>query len=117
MNFKADVISKNFRNFQNIEFNHKVHKVHMLVISDPFPIHPPSLYVQIRFPSTPLPPITIIKILFYKEDMTEMYFVNYYQSKNHKHCHNKKKLLYRAIVALFSILSYAESLSAGQKGN
>ena len=64
-----------------------------------------------------LPPITNIKILFYKEDMTEMYFVNYYHSKNHKHCYNIKKLPYKAIVAFFSILSYPESLSAGQRRN
>ena len=38
-----------------------------------------------------------VRILLFKEDMTEIYFVNYYQSKNHKQRYKTKKLLYKTI--------------------
>ena len=78
----------------------------------PFRSTLPSCTCKYTFSLQPLPLITIIKILFFKEDMTEIYFVNYYQSKNRKHCYKIKKLLYKAIVALFSI---PELISAGQR--
>ena len=46
------------------------------------------------------PSSTSVWILFSKEEMTEIYFVNYCQSKNHKHCHKillYKKLFYKTI--------------------
>ena len=44
----------------------------------------------------PSPSSTSVRTLFFKEDMTGIYFVNYYQSKNHKR-YKIKKLLYKAI--------------------
>ena len=53
--------------------------------------------MHIRFWPTHLPPhSTSVRIVFFKEDMTEIYFANYYQSKNHKHCSKIKKLLDKA---------------------
>ena len=40
--------------------------------------------MHIRFWSTPPFPSTSARILFFEEDITKTYFVNYYQSKNHK---------------------------------
>ena len=37
------------------------------------------------------------QILFFKEDIAEIYFVNYYQSKNQKQRFKIKKLLYKDI--------------------
>ena len=66
-------------------------------------------------PSPPrLPVSSYAPVLLLKEDITEIYFVNYYQSKNHKHRYKIKKLLYKAIAALFLI---PELISAGQRGN
>ena len=45
----------------------------------------------------PLAPSMSIPISISKEDMAEMYFVNYYESKNHKQRYKIKKLLYKAI--------------------
>ena len=42
-------------------------------------------------------PSTSVLIVFFKEDMTEMYFTNYYQSENHRQRYKIKKLLYKAI--------------------
>ena len=36
-------------------------------------------------------------ILFFKEDMADIYFVNYPQSKKHKQRYKIKELLYKAI--------------------
>ena len=83
-----------------------------LKFQTPFRSTLPSCTCKYTFSLQPLPLITIIKILFFKEDMTEIYFVNYYQSKNRKHRYKIKKLLYKAIVALFSI---PELISAGQR--
>ena len=49
------------------------------------------LYVHIRFESTPLPPSLNVWILFFKEDVTEIYVVNYYQSKNQKKRYKNKE--------------------------
>ena len=43
------------------------------VISDPFPINPPSLYVQIRFQSTTPPTYYNHKDIVFKEDMTDIF--------------------------------------------
>ena len=44
-----------------------------------------------------LPQSKSAQILFFKEDMPEIYFANYYQSKNQKQCYKRNKLLYKAI--------------------
>ena len=38
-----------------------------------------------------------LRILFFKEDTTKIYFVNYYQSKKHKKPYKTKKLPYKSI--------------------
>ena len=40
---------------------------------------------------------TTVQILFFKEDMTETCFVNYYQSKNHKQRYKIKRILCKTI--------------------
>ena len=51
------------------------------------------------------PSRTSVRMLFFKEDMTEINFVNYYQSKNHKQRYEWKKTAvqsYQKYVALFN---------------
>ena len=45
----------------------------------------------------PLPSSTSEQTIFFKEDMTEIYFENYYQSKSHKQLYKINKLLYKTI--------------------
>ena len=56
--------------------------------------HPSPLYVHIR---CSLPSSTSVRIVFFKEDMTKIYFANYYKPKNLKKRYKIKKQLYKAI--------------------
>ena len=74
-----------------------IHKVRTLKLCN---FRPPTLTpctCTCTFILHPLLPSTNVQILSIKEDMTEIYFLNYYQSKNHKQHYKIKKLLWKAI--------------------
>ena len=43
------------------------------------------------------PPCTSVQIVFFNKDMTEIYFANYYESKNHRQRYKIKRLLYKSV--------------------
>ena len=57
---------------------------------------PSSWTCTCAFSLHPLPFSMSVRILTFKEDMTETYFVNYFQSKNHKKRYKKEKLMCKA---------------------
>ena len=67
----------------------KVHSVFVILDHHTSPV---SAYTLLAYTSPPL----AYGLYFFKEDMTEIYFVNYYQSKNYKHRSKIKKLLDKA---------------------
>lgn len=58
---------------------------------------PPPSVCALRFQPKPPPPNTSVRTLFFKEDVVEIYFANYYQSNNHKLRYKIKKQLYKVI--------------------
>ena len=71
---------------------HKYARSDFVILDPPLPCT-----CTYAFSLHPLPPITSVRIVFFKEGITAIYFANYYQSKNHKQRYKIKKLLYKAI--------------------
>ena len=69
-----------------------IHKVRTLRFRNSRPPLPP-VRAHTLLAYTPYPPSTSVRLVFFKEDITEINFANYYQSKNHKHRYKIKKLL------------------------
>ena len=83
-----------------------IHKVCTLKFCNFRPPLHPCTCTYIFSLHSPFPPAsTSLLILSFKEDTEEEYFLNYYQSKNHKQNYKIKKLLYKAIAKCCIVLN------------
>ena len=83
-----------------------IHKVCTLKFCNFRPPLHPCTCTYIFSLHSPFPPAsTSLPILSFKEDTEEEYFLNYYQSKNHKQNYKIKKLLYKAIAKRCIVLN------------